>query len=88
MQLPRNQFSSSSSQRWLCSNELKTDHQSKIASAIRSIFVFQVTYTYTHCTCTSVDANLFSCMMLWLEYHLYSAPPTYYMHGIIYGRHY
>ena len=43
MQLPGNQGSSSSGQRWLHSNKLKTDYRSKIASAIRSVFAFQVT---------------------------------------------
>ena len=47
MQLPGNQASSSSGKRWLHNNELKTDHQSKIASAIRSVFAFWVTcHTY------------------------------------------
>ena len=38
-----NQVSSLSGQRWLRSNELKTDRRSKIASAIRSVFAFRVT---------------------------------------------
>ena len=45
-QLPGNQVLSSSGQRWLRSNELKTDRRSKIASAIRSVFAFRVTYMY------------------------------------------
>ena len=44
MQRPGNQVSLSSSQRWLRSNELKTDRRSKIASAIRLFFAFRVTY--------------------------------------------
>ena len=44
MQHPGNQVSSSSGERWLRSNELKTGHQSKIVSAIRSVLAFWVTY--------------------------------------------
>ena len=46
MQLPGNQVSSSSGQRWLHSNELKTDHQLKIVSTIRSVFAFRVTFDF------------------------------------------
>ena len=37
--IPENQGPSSSSQRWLHSNELKMDNQLKIASTIRSVFL-------------------------------------------------
>ena len=46
MQLPENQVSSSSCQRWLHSNELKMDRQSKIASTIRLVFAFRVTFDF------------------------------------------
>ena len=46
--IPENQGSSSSSRRWLHSNELKIDIQLKIVSTIMSVFVYLVTYTYNY----------------------------------------
>ena len=78
MQRPGNQVSSSSGQRWLRSNELQTDHQSKIMSPIRSVFAFWVTYIYIYICIyiyiyiyVYIYINIYICIYIYIYAYIY-----------------